>query len=289
MDEVDRLLDVKKNRGKSSKYFKKHEKPAASIVSSIARMTLGKAQIVAASATIGRPLRRELARVLGLTPDDCPRVIQGESSGSVNGRDITRSITLPKSLQHYVIPCEGSTTGGLVTTAAFLVKNLPKLENRGRKLLFVISNGCDIKLRDAMGALRHFGITNPEPVSLLDAMEADGTDNLIEKYRFLSGSGGIGEKSISQKSFSESDGYLLLAVEESVRGIHLDNLDTVIIVGRPKAPDEYVHIAGRAGRAGQSGKVISIVSYEQGTALSSWEGMLGINFIPLNQGEIQSI
>ncbi len=289
MDEVDRLLNTKKVRGKTSKYYKKHEKPAATIASSIARMTLGKVQVVAASATVGRSLRRELARVLGLTPDECPQVIRGSSNEkSSDGSSSSRAITVPKTLKHFVLPCDGSTSGGLLTAAAFLMKNLSPINGRGRRSLFVVANGCGIKLKDAMGALAHFGVS-PEPKSLIDVMEAKGTDNLIETYQHISGSSGIGESSILGSSLSESAGYLLLSTEDMVRGIHLDNLDSVIIVGRPKGPDEYVHIAGRAGRAGNVGNVVNVVSFEQATALSSWEGMLGINFIPCDENDVRTI
>lgn len=279
---------MKKNRGKTSKYYKKHEKPAATIASSIARMSLGQAQVVAASATVGRPLRRELARVLGLTPEECPQIIRGTSWSEDDQAGLTRAVTLPKTLQNYVMPCDGSSTGGLLTAAAFLVKNLPPLKTRGRRSLFVIANGCGIKLRDAIGALKHFGVS-PEPMALLDVMEADGTNNLIERYRHVSGSSGLGEKSSSKLSFPESKGYLLLSTEEAVRGIHLDNVDTVVIVGRPKGPDEYIHVAGRAGRGGNTGKVVSVVSYEQAAALSSWESILGISFYPLDQNDARDI
>jgi hypothetical protein len=285
---VDRLLDVKKTRGKVSKYYKKHEKPAASIVSSVARMTLGKVQVVAASATVGRSLRRELARILGVLPDECPSTIRGISTSSDEQSPTERAITVPATLKHFVMPCDASTTGNLLTSAAFLVKNLPQLDNRGRRILFVISNGCGIKMRDAIGALRHFGV-KPDPLSLMDVMEAEGTDNLIEKYRCISGSAGLGEKSLSNLSFDQSKGYLLLSGEESVRGMHLDDLDTVVIVGRPKGPDEYVHIAGRAGRAGKEGKVISIIGYDQAAALPSWESMLGIQFEPIDEKEAKTI
>mmetsp|Transcript_3533 Transcript_3533/g.5116 ORF Transcript_3533/g.5116 Transcript_3533/m.5116 type:complete len:291 (-) Transcript_3533:133-1005(-) len=289
MDEVDRLLDTKKVRGKTSKYFKKHEKPAAAIASSIARMTLGKVQIVAVSATVGRSLRRELARVLGLTPDECPQVIRGSSNEkSSNGITSSRAITVPKTLKHFVLPCDGSTSGGLLTAAAFLVKGLPQINGRGRRSLFVVANGCGIKLKDAIGALKHFGVS-PEPKSLLDVMEATGTDNLIEAYQNVSGSSGIGESSTSGLALSGSTGYLLLSTEDTVRGIHLDNLDSVIIVGRPKGPDEYIHIAGRAGRAGKVGNVVNVVSFEQAAALSSWETMLGINFIPCDENDVREI
>jgi len=284
MDEVDRLLDGKKTRGKTSKYYKKHEKPAATLASTIAKMTLGQVQIVAASATVGRPLRRELARVLGLTPDECPQVIRS----AIDMDSTKRAITVPKTLKHYAIPCDGSTSGSLLTAAAFVAKNLPPIENRGRRILFVVTDACGIQLRDAIGALRHFGV-KPEPKSLLDVLEAEGTDNLIETYRQISGSSGIGEAASSLVSFDDSEGYLLLTGEQSVRGIHLDELDTVVIVGRPKGPDEYTHIAGRAGRAGKFGTVLNIVDYQQASALTSWESMLDISFEPMEASEVQDI
>jgi len=144
-----------------------------------------------------------------------------------------------------------------------------------------------IPLRDAIGALKNFNI-QPEPKSMLDVLEADGTDRLIETYREVSGASGLGVSS-TKVAFDKSVGYLLVTGEESVRGIHLDDLDTVVIVGRPKTPDEYIHIAGRAGRAGKKGNVVNILSYEQTSALSSWEGMLGFSFIPIDESEISSI
>jgi len=282
--DLDRLLNVKPTRGKHSKYFKKHDKPAAVLTSTIAKFTLGKAQVVAASATVGRPLRRELARVLGLTPDECPRVVR--ATGSVDGT-LTRPVTTPESLTHYAIPCDGSTSGSLLTTGAFLAKSLPRIDGRGRRTLFVITKACGIQLKDAIGALKHFQV-QPEPKSLLDALEADGTDRLMDAYRQVSGSAGLGERS-ANVSFNKDDGYLLVTGEDTVRGIHLDELDTVIVVGRPKTPDEYIHIAGRAGRAGKKGTVLNVLSYEHARSLAGWEGMLGISFVPMDESEISNI
>lgn len=277
-------MNIKTSRGKTSKYYKKHDKPAAVLTSTITRFTLGQAQIVAASATVGRPLRRELARILGLTPDECPRVVR--ASGSVDS-PTSRSVSTPSSLSHYAVPCDGSTSGGLLTTAAFMTKGLPKIDGRGRRTLFVVSKACGIQLKDAIGALKHFRV-QPEPKALLDVLEASGTDGLMEKYRQVSGAAGLGERA-AKVAFNESEGYLLVTGEETVRGIHLDGLDTVVVAGRPKTPDEYIHIAGRAGRAGKSGSVVNILSYEQAQALNSWEGMLGISFIPVDEGDASSI
>ena len=332
MDEVDRLLNVKKSR--SEKAYKKHEKPAAVLTSAVARYTLGKAQIVAASATVGRPLRRELSRVLGLPTQECPPVIRGksaddeedeedysnaESSGAKNSRfgDITgrgaanshtnepqlgRVVTIPPAVTNYFVPSMGDSSGQLLTTAASIIKNLPlrKLSDgseRPRRVLLVLSKGCELSVRNALGALQHFQC-QPEPRALIDVLEADGTDRMIEVHRRVSGATGVGQSVATDASkFADEgddndtndEGYLYVTGEDSVRGLHLDNLDTVICVGRPRGPDEYTHIAGRTGRAGNKGTVINVVSYEQATALTSWEKMLDVNFYPLEEDEVSEL
>ncbi|KAL7539151.1 hypothetical protein ACHAXR_009055 [Thalassiosira sp. AJA248-18] len=169
-----------------------------------------------------------------------------------------------------------------------------------RKVLVVLTRNCDIKVHNALGALRHFGI-RPEPQSLLNALEADGTDRLVEAHRKVSGVDGVGgakQRYNDKKGAnplgnggSDDEGYLLVTHEDNVRGLHLDGLDAVIVVGRPGSPDEYTHIAGRTGRAGRRGSVLNIVSYAQAAALASWTKMLGlgVDFLPVDESEVASI
>jgi len=301
MDEVDRLLSIKKTRTDKRS---RHEKPAALLSAAIARLTLGKVQVIAASATVGRPLRRELSRVLGLHSSECPETLRGKDDTSklnerVNDDDtvhVGRAVKIPSTVQNYVLPVDGSTSGQLLTSAAFASKSLMQhassFENvAGRKVLVVLTRNCDIKVHNALGALRHFGI-KPEPQSLLDALGADGTDRLVEAHRRVSGVEGVGGSSTTKNGKDDDDdddGYVLITHEDNVRGLHLDGLDAVIVIGRPGSPDEYTHIAGRTGRAGKRGSVLNIVSFEQAAALSSWTKMLGIDFIPVVESEVGSI
>ena len=87
----------------------------------------------------------------------------------------------------------------------------------------------------------------------------------------------------------EGGAYLLVAHEDNVRGLHLDGLDAVVVVGRPGSPDEYTHIAGRTGRAGRSGSVLNVVGYEQAAALASWTRMLGVDFLTVEESDIAGI
>ena len=126
--------------------------------------------------------------------------------------------------------------------------------------------------QNTLGALKHFRC-HPEPRSLLDVLEADGTDKLIEVHREVTGATGVGEA----RGFGK-EGYVLVTGEDSVRGLHIDGLDAVVVVGRAQGPDEYTHIAGRTGRAGRSGSVYNVVTQKDALTIKAWEKMLDTAF-----------
>lgn len=276
LDEVDRLLNVKKSRAEKQ-HNKIHERPAAVLVAALQRLSLGATQVVAASATVGRPLKRELTRVMGLPPQECPRVVV--VSTSETAVTTNRAVTIPRSVQHYVMEAvDGQSDGKLLTTA---YKAIQQLNDKPRRMLLVLSRGFGLNPKNVVGALRHFRC-QPNPENLLDRLYAEGTDDLIDAHRQVSGASGIGEKAALEEDSTENNTeYLLVTGEDSVRGLHLDGLDVVFVIGRPNSPDEYTHIAGRTGRAGQGGKVINIVGSGKGHSLASWESTLGVRFEPL--------
>ena len=288
LDEVDRILHVKKSRGEDR--FKQHEKPAAVVTSAVARLTLGRAQIIAASATVGRPLKRELSRVLGLSGQDCPIVIQGSEQGSPSQQgeegDKRRPVTIPSIVSHYVTPVKDASSGKLLTSSFEVIKELAK---KPRRMLLVLTKGLGLSSKSAVGALKHFKC-KPEPMSLLDALEADGTSQLIKLHQDISGASGLGQSNSLQQGNDQTGGeYLFVCGEDTVRGLHLDGLDIVIVVGRPNGPDEYTHIAGRTGRAGKAGSVINVVSNENAGSLKSWEHMLEVQFDRVDIKDVSSL
>mmetsp|Transcript_42989 Transcript_42989/g.103938 ORF Transcript_42989/g.103938 Transcript_42989/m.103938 type:complete len:753 (+) Transcript_42989:135-2393(+) len=328
LDEVDRLLlgtgggGSKKRSGRGAREHH-HEKPAAILTSAVTRRTLGRAQIIAASATMGRPLKREVSRVLGLGPKEWPTVVTGKETNTspdgpkVPSRDesqssghVGRAITIPDTVQNYILPVDTSSVGKLLTNAFYVLKALNNKINddasgtaSSSRVLLVLTKSCGLSTVNAVGALKHFGCRNPEPQSLLDVLQdADSTDQLMEVHRQVSKSSGIGV-SLSDSSYFQDkdnsdtnddssadstpeddsgDGYLLVTGEDTVRGLHLDGLDTVVVVGRAPGPDEYIHISGRTGRAGKRGRVINVLSDSQAVAVKGWEKMLDTNFEMLN-------
>ncbi|CAJ1962703.1 unnamed protein product [Cylindrotheca closterium] len=280
MDEVDRLLDTKRGRDPSTTR-NKHEKPAAIVTSAVARLTFGRAQVVSVSATVGRTLKRELSRVLGLPPKEFPAVVRGNDSmqeeefrKANTGGHLGRAVTIPETVKNYIVPVDSSSTGKVLTSAFFVLRELNKQQTR--RILLVLTKGSGISTQNTLGALKHFQC-KPEPRSLLDVLEADGTDRLIEVHREVSGATGVGEA----KGVEKDQGYVLVTGEDSVRGLHLDGLDAVVVVGRAQGPDEYTHIAGRTGRAGRRGSVFNVVSGKEASAVKAWEKMLETEFLEI--------
>jgi DEAD/DEAH box helicase/Helicase conserved C-terminal domain len=333
LDEVDRLLlgsggalglsagkrkkrRTNNNSGRDASDFAAspkhvHEKPAAVVAAAIMRHSLGKAQVVAASATVGRPLRRELARVLGLTPEECPPVVRGidnvesndsSSSAAVSASDAsTRAVTIPESVRHYVYEVKSTEAAPSVTSGALLAATyqvIQRLPNTS-KTLVVLTRGFGISTQNAVGALLHFGC-QPRPQSLMDSLQSmdpkvpppfpttsGRRDNDMEvaevevekKEKNIRTPPSPSQEHVDIFSSDSDDGYLLVTGEDTVRGLDLDGLDVVLVVGRPNGVDEYTHIAGRTGRAGRPGVALSVV--ESAAPFLSWETMLRCQFTVL--------
>jgi DEAD/DEAH box helicase/Helicase conserved C-terminal domain len=288
-----------------------HEKPAAVVAAAIMRHSLGKAQVVAASATVGRPLRRELARVLGLTPEECPPVVRGsdnvESNDSSTAAAVsaseasTRAVTIPESVQHYVYEVKSTEAAPSVTSGALLAATYQVIQRlpNASKTLVVLTRGFGISTQNAVGALLHFGC-QPRPQSLMDSLQSmdpkvpppfpttSGRNNEMEvaedvdeekKEKNIRPPPSPSQEHVDIFSSDSDSGYLLVTGEDTVRGLDLDGLDVVLVVGRPNGVDEYTHIAGRTGRAGRPGIALSVV--ESAAPFLSWETMLRCQFTVL--------
>jgi len=74
----------------------------------------------------------------------------------------------------------------------------------------------------------------------------------------------------------ETTSPIVVGFEGMGRGIHFDGVDTVYILGLPRKPEVYLHLAGRVGRPGQTGaKVVSIVPKRSGKVLEAWTNQMG--------------
>ena len=72
---------------------------------------------------------------------------------------------------------------------------------------------------------------------------------------------------------------VLVTFENSARGLHLEDIDTVFVVGRPSSAASYLHLAGRVGRYSSGGirpgHVISFCTKGSATELTKWTKQVG--------------
>ncbi len=85
-----------------------------------------------------------------------------------------------------------------------------------------------------------------------------------------------GDKSQSTRvrtleGFKRGRTRVLVATDVAARGIHVEDIDTVINFDIPNEPEMYVHRVGRTGRAGASGTALSLCAADERQQLASIE------------------
>jgi len=80
----------------------------------------------------------------------------------------------------------------------------------------------------------------------------------------------------ARTALGEATSPLVVGFEGIGRGLHLEGIETVYILGLPRKPETYLHLAGRVGRLGQrAGKVVSIIPKRSSKVLDSWASQIG--------------
>jgi superfamily II DNA/RNA helicase len=78
-------------------------------------------------------------------------------------------------------------------------------------------------------------------------------------------------------SFSAGKLSALVATDVAARGIHVDDVDTVIHYDPPSDHKTYLHRSGRTARAGESGLVVSLVLWNQELEVKRVQKRLGLD------------
>jgi len=91
----------------------------------------------------------------------------------------------------------------------------------------------------------------------------------------------------TNESIEEEDNetpQIFVTFEGSARGLHLDEVDAVFVVGRPASAASYLHLAGRVGRSSpdangnvvvRPGTVVSICTKGSAGELEKWTQQIG--------------
>jgi superfamily II DNA/RNA helicase len=122
-----------------------------------------------------------------------------------------------------------------------------------------------------------------------------GADRLAKQL----GKGGVaagaihGDRSQAQRdralaSFSDGRLQVLVATDVAARGIHVDDVDTVVHYDPPTTEKDYVHRSGRTGRAGRRGVVVSLVGPDQRKSVAAQQRSLGRD-VRLEQPDVPAL
>lgn len=316
LDEVDRLISTvgKYASNDEVRASKNEESPTKDLMEKIVNARnkyKSEIQIVAASATVGRPLRRALYSLCSfgklsggsneqfgnfpvILPADEVRTVGGirrdESSSVLVSQ---RAIGIPVAISHSAYLREDTDDKGGLTGRLGLAKEVWAKSVVRRGLLFV-PKVEDVRqvlgvlhfwgLAEAMSLQQQLGIETEKQVAVdrrsyttASSMppKRSTTTDLVHQAA-LNRIGSAGLATVSQNS---SDSRELFVVPfTGSRGLHVQDVDLVLVLCPPKTMDEYVHLAGRTGRAGRPGQVISFVNLDELKRLQSWQSPLGVVF-----------
>jgi ATP-dependent RNA helicase RhlB len=88
--------------------------------------------------------------------------------------------------------------------------------------------------------------------------------------------------------FMKGELRVLIGTDVASRGLHIEDVDCVILYDIPQNPEDYVHRIGRTARAGKSGVAISLASEDDAYYLEPIERLIGrkIPFLVAEESEL---
>ncbi|KAK3816770.1 MAG: P-loop containing nucleoside triphosphate hydrolase protein, partial [Linnemannia elongata] len=247
LDEVDHLIRLP-NRFASRKQVLNrdlHPKPAELAV---ARTGKGadRIQIVAASATMNRPMRYWLETVRGWVQD--PTWV-----------DTTKSVVLPEGIEHHCVIVGSDSVRNMRFDTSESEKAGEKFRDDDDRMLEGVAMACQL---DEVKSACVFFCTSFSLKDLATRFEFEfglpvkTIQNAFSLHQLPPSS--TSTLATTATTNRRSAG-IYIAHEENARGLDLPGLSHVFIVGLPSSPSSYLHMAGRTGRMGERGEVVTIL------------------------------
>lgn len=110
-----------------------------------------------------------------------------------------------------------------------------------------------------------------------------GADRLVKQLNRLGvsavamhGGRNQNQRNRALRSFASGSARALIATDVAARGIHVDDVSTVIHYDPAGDHKDYIHRSGRTGRAGASGTVVSLVMHDQRRSVMKMQRQLSM-------------
>ena len=260
LDEADALIQPLSRYATVKEKAKRESKPkeAATLLSSLCDLRKAELQVLAASATVGRPLRRELAslsertlEVLREPADAAPVAAEPEPSSK-------RAVGLASGLSVSVVTSDAD---NFIQALHDVLRTEGEDGTNTPPLLFIPQ-----------------GRSLAKEIKLLRQCELDALalDAAVLTQKAITPDGATGVVAAADGE----ERKLLVAAPSGARGLDLHGLDCVLISGVPPTADAFVHLAGRAGRQGAPGRVVILTTPEEAESrLPSIGSQLGMDLL----------
>eukprot|EP00985_Skeletonema_marinoi_P004505 scaffold1957_cov118-Skeletonema_marinoi.AAC.12 len=229
--------------------------------------SLDDVQIICASATIGRTMRRQLMQILGApSADAAAALITGEEDARVKSKDAEKrkSVLLPEKLQHEFRVVDISDIGAEDKDVDTDDKDLSVSErNEIRRTAATIQCMWDtmVKMEVAKPTIIFPGRVGVERVQ--EELKALGLED-VRTLRNLSGDSheaindGAKDDDVTETNTWKNISVYIIG-ERFARGLDLPEVGNVIMLAPPSSAAGYAHMAGRTGRSGREGTAITLV------------------------------
>jgi len=312
LDEVDALVPGKKEfRGKRhGKWMDKGMHPAEAVVKLLARRSSrADFQLIAGSATLDQATRRKISKLLRackpLQARGAPRALplistapatmtlreDDEDEDRSGEESVMRWTAVPQGIEHRtrVLP-KFQGLGGTEPACDAVVDLLREREAAaasGGVLVFVSSRSTYLGGAHTVAKeLRRKGVEGA--VALSDALWPSSTRARKRKKpkgaaeRLSPEAAGTSHRATLNAQFGTTAGtQILVADAAATRGLHLDGVGTVIILGLPANPQMYLHLAGRTARgtgvaAPGEAVVVTVAVGKELEKLQTWANMLSL-------------
>jgi superfamily II DNA/RNA helicase len=221
--------------------------------------SLDKIQIICASATVGRTLRRQLMQLTGAASMDKAATLVTASGDVRTKKDAQKrkSSLIPSTLKHcYRLVAEQSddtTSTSTMTHASTLDSLWTTLQSipPAPTLVFPGRVGVDLVVK----AL---------------------TDRGLDDIRTLSAESLKAPPGIGDNNWNQTSVYVVN--DKFGRGLDLSGVEYVVLLSPPSSAAGYTHLAGRTGRNGQFGTAITLVRPKEAPKLVAIAQALGLDF-----------
>ncbi len=285
--------------------------------------SLSEVQIICASATVGRTMRRQLMQILDMpSADAAATLVTGEEDVRVKSKDAERrrGALLPDKLIHaYRVVSDEQDDGEVIFGDVNEIESDATIQTSETQSMTVAERNEEIRVKQTIATLWQTMMSDlieAKPILIfpgrmgVDRVQKELMERGIEDIRTLRNLDGKNRPNSAsvemtlteepdRRTITGQDGNgnnsllnkwrrmpIYVIGERFARGLDLPDVGYVFILSPPSSAAGYAHMAGRTGRCGKAGVAITLVRPKNNevSRLASIAEALGLKFDPRLSG-----